>query len=217
MGQFPSIYVDRDFSASDRFSSLSSLGMVSSDSVESDKEFAANLDYTGEIPDECLAYIFQFLGTDDCKWCSLVCKRFLLVDDQNHYRLSLDSRSEIVDSLSSIFTRFDSVNKLVLRCNRKSISLSNKVLVLISTHCPNLSRLKLCGCHKITDYRMARFAKNCKNLRKLSCGSCMFGAKALNIVLNYCTNLENKQSDSSSSTPSVFTPSSFLTTAMKFS
>ncbi|GLU20071.1 hypothetical protein SLE2022_362860 [Rubroshorea leprosula] len=190
MGQFPSIYVDRDYSAGDRFSYLSSPEMVFSDSVESDEEFASNFDYTGEIPDECLAYIFQFLGAGDRKRCSLVCKRWLRVDGQNRYRLSLDARSEIVDSLPSIFTRFDSVNKLALRCDRKSISLSDEALVLISTRCPNLSRLKLRGCREITDNGMARFAKNCKNLRKLSCGSCMFGAKALDAVLNYCTNLE---------------------------
>ncbi|GLT80462.1 hypothetical protein SLA2020_519000 [Shorea laevis] len=61
---------------------LSSPGMVSSDSMEFDEEFAANLDYTDEISDECLAYIFQFLGTGDCKLCLLVCKRWLLVDSQ---------------------------------------------------------------------------------------------------------------------------------------
>ncbi|GLT30028.1 hypothetical protein SLA2020_048530 [Shorea laevis] len=189
MGQFPFIYIDCDYFASDQISYLLSPGMVSSDFVEFDEEFSVNLDYINEIPNECSAYIFQFLGTGNHKQCLLVCKRWQLVDGQNCYHLSLDVRSEIVDSLSSIFTCFYSVNKLVLRCDRKSISLSNKALVLISTHCPNLNLLKLCGSREITNYKVARFAKNCKNLRKLSCGSCMFGAKALNVILNYCTNL----------------------------
>ncbi|GKU94800.1 hypothetical protein SLEP1_g8237 [Rubroshorea leprosula] len=190
MGQSPSVYLDRDHYTSDRFSYMSSPANVSSDSGELAKEVAVNLDYTEEIPDECLAYIFQFLGTGDRKRCSLVCKRWLRVDGQSRYRLSLNAQSEIVGSLPSIFTRFDSVTKLALRCERKSISVNDDALVLISTRCRNLGRLKLRGCREITDCGMARFAENCKNLKKLSCGSCMFGAKALNAVLNNCANLE---------------------------
>lgn len=184
MGQTPSIYLDRDYSSlSDRFSYPSSSSL---DSAEFAEEIAANLDFTGEIPDECLAYVFQFLGPGDRKRCSLVCKRWLRVDGQNRHRLSLNAQAEIVDFLPSIFTRFDYVSKLSLRCDRKSISITDDGLVMISTRCPNLSRLKLRGCREITDSGMIRFAQNCKSLRKLSCGSCMFGAKGLNAVLNNC-------------------------------
>ncbi|KAK9949026.1 hypothetical protein M0R45_004574 [Rubus argutus] len=37
---------------------------------------------------------------------------------------------------------------------------------------------------------MASFAQNSDGLKKLSVGSCMFGAKAMNAVLEHCTSLE---------------------------
>ncbi|KAB1214781.1 F-box protein SKIP2 [Morella rubra] len=37
---------------------------------------------------------------------------------------------------------------------------------------------------------MEVFAQNCKGLKKLSCGSSMFGARAMNAVLDHCTALE---------------------------
>ncbi|KAA8537790.1 hypothetical protein F0562_027630 [Nyssa sinensis] len=37
---------------------------------------------------------------------------------------------------------------------------------------------------------MSVFAKNCKALKKLSCGSCTFGAKGMNAVLDNCSSLE---------------------------
>ncbi|GAB4846949.1 Putative VIER F-box protein 2 [Ancistrocladus abbreviatus] len=51
-------------------------------------------------------------------------------------------------------------------------------------------RLKLRGCREVTDLGMAAFAQNCKNLKKLSCGSCDFGTKGLNAVLENCSLLE---------------------------
>lgn len=160
------------------------------ESVEFAEKIVEEGDYTDGIPDECLAYIFQFLGSGDRKRCSIVCKRWLRVDGQSRQRLSLDAKSEILASLPSLFTRFDSVTKLSLRCERKSISLNDDALILISIRCQNLTRLKLRGCREVTDLGMATFAQNCKTLKKLSCVSCMFGAKALNAVLDHCTILE---------------------------
>uniref|UniRef100_A0A5B7A0Q6 F-box/LRR-repeat protein 15-like leucin rich repeat domain-containing protein n=1 Tax=Davidia involucrata TaxID=16924 RepID=A0A5B7A0Q6_DAVIN len=54
----------------------------------------------------------------------------------------------------------------------------------------NLTRLKLRACRELTDAGMAIFAKNCKALKKLSCGSCTFGAKGMNAVLDNCSSLE---------------------------
>ncbi|GMI94099.1 VIER F-BOX PROTEINE 4, SKP1/ASK1-interacting protein 2 [Hibiscus trionum] len=187
MGQSPSAALDRDNSFSDRFGFFSS-SFVSSDGFSD--EFVGNRDYTAEIPDDCLAYVFQFLGPGDRKRCSLVCKRWLCVDGWSRRRLSLNAQSEIVASLPSLFTRFHSVTKLTLRCSRKSISINDDALVMISTRCRNLERLKLRGCREISDEGMLAFAQNSKHLRKFSCGSCMFGARALNAVLDYCTNLE---------------------------
>ncbi|KAK8556754.1 hypothetical protein V6N13_064761 [Hibiscus sabdariffa] len=187
MGQSPSAALDRENSFSDRFGFFSS-SFVSSDGFSD--EFLGNRDYTAEIPDDCLAHVFQFLSPGDRNRCSLVCKRWLCVDGWSRHRFSLNAQSEIVASLPSLFTRFDSVTKLTLRCSRKSISLNDDALVIISTRCRNLERLKLRGCREISDEGMLAFAQNSKYLRKFSCGSCMFGARALNAVLDYCTNLE---------------------------
>ncbi|KAL4386883.1 hypothetical protein GQ457_09G010710 [Hibiscus cannabinus] len=187
MGQSPSAALDRENSFSDRFGFFSS-SFVSSDGFSD--EFVGNRDFTAEIPDDCLAHVFQFLGPGDRNRCSLVCKRWLCVDGWSRHRFSLNAQSEIVASLPSLFTRFDSVTKLTLRCSRKSISLNDDALVMISTLCRNLERLKLRGCREISDKGMLAFAQNSKYLRKFSCGSCMFGARALNAVLDYCTNLE---------------------------
>ncbi|KFK28417.1 hypothetical protein AALP_AA8G512100 [Arabis alpina] len=147
-------------------------------------------DFTGDLPDECLAHVFQFLGAGDRKRCSLVCKRWLFVDGQNRHRLSLDARDEIFSFITSMFNRFDSVTKLALRCDRKSVSLSDQALVMISVRCLNLTRVKLRGCREITDLGMEEFAKNCGNLKKLSVGSCNFGAKGVNSMLEHCKLLE---------------------------
>ncbi|XP_050207088.1 F-box protein SKIP2 [Mercurialis annua] len=147
-------------------------------------------DYTDNIPDECLAYIFQFLSAGDRKNCSSVCRRWDLVDGRNRHRLSLKAQSEIISYIPSLFTRFDSVTKLALRCDRKSISLNDDAFVMISIRCRNLERLKLRGCREITDNGMAEFAKNCVKLKKLSCGSCAFGVKGIYEMINHCTALD---------------------------
>ncbi|GMH25218.1 hypothetical protein Nepgr_027061 [Nepenthes gracilis] len=147
-------------------------------------------DFTSDLPDECLAHIFQSLTSGDRKSCSLVCKRWLKVEGQSRQRLSLNAQSELFSHVPSLFSRFDSVTKLALRCDRRSISIGDDALVLVSLRCRNLSRLKLRGCREITDLGIAAFALNCKNLKKLSCGSCDFGTKGLNSVLEYCSLLE---------------------------
>uniref|UniRef100_A0A2P2JB79 Uncharacterized protein n=1 Tax=Rhizophora mucronata TaxID=61149 RepID=A0A2P2JB79_RHIMU len=159
-------------------------------SLDFEEEMGADEDYTQDIPDECVAHIFQFLGGGDRKRCSLVCRRWLRVEGQSRYRLSLNAQSEILSFLPCLFSRFDSVTKLALRCDRKSISLNDDGLVNVLIRCSNLTRLKLRGCREITDVGMAALAQNCKSLKKLSCGSCAFGAKGLNAVLDHCTALE---------------------------
>lgn len=82
------------------------------------------------------------------------------------------------------------MTKLALKCDRKSKSIGDEGLVLISRHCRNLTRLKLRACRELTDAGLAVFARNCKGLKKLSCGSCTFGAKGMNAVLDNCSSLE---------------------------
>ncbi|KAL8231273.1 hypothetical protein R6Q57_001051 [Mikania cordata] len=148
------------------------------------------IDYTSEIPDDCLALVFQFLGSGDRTRCSLVSKRWLLVDGQSRHRLALNAKSEVLPLISSIFSRFDSVTKLSLRCDRKSVSVDDSGLILISLRCRKLTRLKLRGCREITDIGMAALAKNCKELKKFSCGSCLFGSKGMNALLDNCSSIE---------------------------
>ncbi|XP_010558884.1 PREDICTED: F-box protein SKIP2 [Tarenaya hassleriana] len=148
-------------------------------------------DFTGDLPDECLAHVFHFLGPGDRKRCSLVCKRWLCVDGQSRQRLSLEAKAEILPFLPAMFSRFDSVTKLVLRCDRKSVSLNDEGLVMISVRCSNLLRVKIRGCREITDLGLEAFARNCKKLKKFSCGSCNVGAHGLNAVLEHCKLLED--------------------------
>ncbi|PWA36909.1 SKP1/ASK1-interacting protein 2 [Artemisia annua] len=113
------------------------------------------IDYTSEIPDDCLAFVFQFLTSGDRKRCSLVSRRWLLVEGQSRHRLALNAQSEIVPLIPVIFSRFDSVTKLSLRCDRRSVSIDDNGLEQISLRCVNLTRLKLRGCREVTDVGMA--------------------------------------------------------------
>lgn len=112
------------------------------------------------------------------------------MEGQSRQRLSLNAQGDILPWIPSIFSRFDSITKLTLRCDRRYISIDDGALIKISGYCPNLSRLKLSGCRELTDVGMAGLAKNCPNLKKLSCRSCMFGVKGMNAVLDRCHSLE---------------------------
>ncbi|CAA2982503.1 F-box At1g47056-like [Olea europaea subsp. europaea] len=146
--------------------------------------------YCSEIPDECLALIFQSLTNGDRKRCSLVCRRWLAVEGQSRHRLALNGAVEISAHLPRIFTRFDSVTKLTIRCDRKYVSINDEALTLISLRCRNLNRFKIRGCSDISKQGMHNLANNCKSLRKFSCGSCIFGAEGINALLNNCSSLE---------------------------
>ncbi|GAU38283.1 hypothetical protein TSUD_157680 [Trifolium subterraneum] len=98
----------------------------------SDNNFGYRRNYIDEIPDECLASILHFLDAGDRKSCSVVCQRWLRVEGESRQRLSLNAEAKLIDFVPSLFTRFDSVTKLALRCNRKSISINDDALILIS-------------------------------------------------------------------------------------
>ncbi|KAG2666274.1 hypothetical protein I3760_15G050300 [Carya illinoinensis] len=147
-------------------------------------------DYISTLPEDCLACIFQSLGSGDRKRCSLVCRGWLRIEGQSRHRLSLNANSELFPIISSLFSRFDAVTKLALKCDRRSVSIGDEGLILISLKCRNLTRLKLRACRELTDGGMEGFAKNCKGLKKLSCGSCTFGAKGMKAVLDNCSALE---------------------------
>ncbi|OMO98822.1 Transposase, MuDR, plant [Corchorus capsularis] len=109
---------------------------------------------------------------------------------ESRHRLSLQAQSDLQPLVPSIFSRFDAVTKLALKCDRRSVNIGDEALVLISERCRNLTRLKLRTCRNLTDAGMAAFAKNCRGLKKPSCGSCNFGAKGMNAVLDHCPALE---------------------------
>ncbi|PIN26159.1 Leucine rich repeat protein [Handroanthus impetiginosus] len=147
-------------------------------------------DYTLNLPDECLACIFQSLSAGDRKRSSLVCRRWLRIEGQSRHRLSLNAQSHLATVVPRLFSRFDAVTKLALKCDRRSVSIGDDALILISLKCRNLTRLKLRSCREVTDDGMAVLAENCKNLQKFSCGSCSFGAKGMNALLEHCAFLE---------------------------
>ena len=95
---------------------LSSSAVITPFELMEEAEFSENVvvgrDYTADLPDDCLASIFHFLGSGDRKRCSLVCRRWLSVDGQSRHRLSLNARADLLSSIPSIFARFDSVTKL---------------------------------------------------------------------------------------------------------
>lgn len=148
-------------------------------------------DGTLALPDECLAIIFQKMGATDRNRCSLVCKRWHWVEGQGRHRLSLLAHAEIDSYLPALFCRFDHITKLALRCDRRTASISDKSLFSIGRHCLQLKKLKLKGCKQITDEGLELFSRVCGSLKKLSCGSCSFGARGVNAILRHCNLLED--------------------------
>ncbi|KAI3807175.1 hypothetical protein L1987_23099 [Smallanthus sonchifolius] len=112
-----------------------------------------------DLPDACLAYIFHFLGPADRKRCSLVCRCWLEVEGQSRNRLSLNAQSDLNSVAQSLFSRFDAVTKLSLRCDRRSSSIGDDALILISQRCQNLIRLKLRSCRQLTDSGIETLSK----------------------------------------------------------
>ncbi|XP_010244251.1 PREDICTED: F-box protein At1g47056-like [Nelumbo nucifera] len=170
--------------------SMGSISPVQVDVTPELQNVDGTCDYISDLPDECLACIFQSLGSGDRKRCSLVCRRWFRVEGQSRHRLSLKAESDLQPLIPSLFSRFDAVTKLALKCDRRSVSIGDDALLQISLRCRNLTRLKLRACRELTDAGMEAFVKNCKGLKKLSCGSCMFGAKGMNAILDNCSFLE---------------------------
>ncbi|KAF2309776.1 hypothetical protein GH714_005047 [Hevea brasiliensis] len=148
-------------------SKAKSTALISPMQAEEPSDFLSNdgePDYISDLPDECLSCIFQSLSSGDRKRCSLVCRRWLRIEGQSRQAIS--------------------------QRPIRSASIGDEALEAISFRCRNLTRLKLRSCRDVTDAGMAAFANNCKGLKKLSCGSCTFGAKGMNAILDNCVALE---------------------------
>ncbi|KAK1392072.1 hypothetical protein POM88_011128 [Heracleum sosnowskyi] len=153
-------------------------------------------DLISELPDECSAIILQRVRHRDLKSCTLVCRKWLFLQGSNHRHLSLCSKSISITSIPFLFSRFDSVTKLVIRCTRRSDkakkSLSNEELELISIKCTNLTTFKLFDStdQDVTDVGMAALGTHATRLKKFSCRDCYLGVESINALLSSSSSLE---------------------------
>ncbi|XP_047048733.1 F-box protein At1g47056-like [Lolium rigidum] len=148
-------------------------------------------DYTAELPEELLAVVFGLLGSGDRKRCSLVSRRWLAAEAASRLRLALDARAPLLAAAPGILRRFSAVSKLALKCDRRAESVGDPALVLVARRLgPGLRRLKLRSLRAVTDDGVHALAAAAVNLRKLSVGSCAFGARGIEAVLRSCTQLE---------------------------
>ncbi|PWA96404.1 F-box domain, cyclin-like protein [Artemisia annua] len=105
--------------------------------------------------------------------------------------LSLNAHSNLQPFIPSIFTRFHSLTHLHLHSGKiTSPSINDDGLRLITSRCPNLTRLNLRACPGITSHGMAILSQNCKKLKIFSCSFCRFGAKGVIELLKRCYSLE---------------------------
>ncbi|KAF8007601.1 hypothetical protein BT93_K1566 [Corymbia citriodora subsp. variegata] len=182
MGQAPSSY-----SSSCR--SLSAVATVDGHAREAP---AVGADLTLGLPDECLASVFALLGSDDRGSCSLVCRRWHLVDARSRQRLALLARSEIAPSLPPLLRRFGSVSVLSLKCSRKLVSLGDDGLARVAAALPSLKKLKLKGCVDVSDDGLRAFAlRRPPALEKVSLAACGFGACGIVSLLCNCPSLRD--------------------------
>ncbi|KAH7844412.1 hypothetical protein Vadar_027741 [Vaccinium darrowii] len=148
--------------------------------VESELQFALEMDdegiigsqdYISQLPDGCLARIFKLLCSDDRKNVSLISKRMLKVEGQCHQRLTLDATQS--DSLRSLFSRFDRVEVLVLRCDRPSAGVDvDEALIVTGKYCANsLKELGLIGVDA-SGIGLEYVATNCVKLERLALRCC---------------------------------------------
>ncbi|KAF8389522.1 hypothetical protein HHK36_026217 [Tetracentron sinense] len=149
-------------------------------------------DLTLGMPDECLSWVFGKLGCQDRNACSLVCRRWKLVDSRSRQRLVLVARSELSPLLPPLLSRFNSVSLLSLKCSRKLLSIDDHALARIPTLLTSLKKLKLKGCVHISDDGLHAFSLHRPRLlTKLSFASCSFGATGLNSLLSNCPSLQD--------------------------
>ncbi|KAF2290105.1 hypothetical protein GH714_002535 [Hevea brasiliensis] len=126
-------------------------------------------DLTLSLPDECLATVFGNLGSHDRNSCSLVCKRWMVVDSKSRYRLVLLAPCEMSPSLPALLSRFSSVSVLSLKCSRKLLSIDDHALSRIPIFLASLKKLKLKGCIDISDDGgLNSLLTNCPSLQHLT-------------------------------------------------
>ncbi|EFJ11166.1 hypothetical protein SELMODRAFT_43420, partial [Selaginella moellendorffii] len=148
-------------------------------------------DLTTRLTDDCLELVLEKLPLKDRRSCSLVCQRWFRAEAQSRQLLLLSANANLSPNLPDLLHRFKHITKLALRCDRSSASIDDGGLLLVGRYAPQLERLKLKGCKQITDQGLEDFSKLCPSLRKLSCGSCGFGARGLDAILANCELLKD--------------------------
>lgn len=144
------------------------------------------------LPDECLSSIMAKLGSKDRNSCSCVCRRWHLVDSKSRQRLVLAADAELALFLPAMLSRFDAVSVLSLKCPRKQASIDDAAFCLVARSLACLRKLKLKGCHGITDDGLEAASRLlCGSLRKLSCASCGFSSRGLSSLLSRCRLLQD--------------------------
>ncbi|XP_074343280.1 putative F-box/LRR-repeat protein 8 [Apium graveolens] len=151
---------------------------------------AGDDDLISKLPDDCLGLIFQSLSSGDRKSCSLVSRRWFVIEARSREKLNLKAQSDLLSVIPGLFYRFDSITNLTLRFNRTKDSLDDEALSLIARKCRRLDRINLRGCRAVTEIGMAALGMHAKGLKKFSCGSCTFGVQGMNALLDNCTSLE---------------------------
>ncbi|XXG70924.1 hypothetical protein AAC387_Pa07g0291 [Persea americana] len=159
---------------------------------DGDGDGEAGEDLTLLLPEECLACVMEKLGSLDRNTCSLVCKRWNLIDSRSRQRLVLAANSEVTPSLPAILSRFDAVSVLSLKCSRRHTSIDDSAFYLIARSLVSLKKLKLKGCVGIRDDGVDAASHLLRrSLRKLSCNSCSFTCIGLSSLLSRCRLLED--------------------------
>ena len=86
---------------------------------------------------------------------------------------------------------FEHVTILALKCSRKFPTIDNKDLTVIRKSFTHLKKIKLKGCIEIIDEGIESFSLVSGPIKFFLCGSCGFGGKGLNSILNNCNKLED--------------------------
>lgn len=87
--------------------------------------------------------------------------------------------------------------KNTINCDRESVFPLRKINLentgvtdlgvrLVALHCPQLSRIVLKGCHKITNLSLSILAQNCKNLKQVVLSECKISNYAVQIIAQEC-------------------------------
>ncbi|TKY75030.1 F-box protein [Spatholobus suberectus] len=144
-----------------------------------------------DIPDECLVSVIQLLSTTDRN--RLLPRMPPLVQDRRtEPALSVPKRRSTSPSFHSLpflslrFRQRTHSQMPPIRSHEHRGQRSHpRFLVLTLSHAPRNPR-----CCNLTDAGLERLAENCKGLKKFWCGSCNFGPKGMDALMQHCGVLE---------------------------